>query len=265
MLKAISVSLAMEQALAPKFKFVPKHSDNDPTMQEDPVTGDITIAIKGLKQAQSDKAKAVIEHEMSELIAKVCQNSDVIKAMANDDIPAELLQDVYITRVIKEYLPNESDEDVEAIRQQVAAVMAMSSVGNGKSLLDDTAQSADITTKSTDVGANHFIGLVRKFININELSVDLIDSINPFGHAYQVLSKGLTADVLQKVHGVAKTQRIQMTETEALALWPRIEVFAKDNGRPPSFESPNHLERRLGEALEWLKNKKRESLKQGTA
>ena len=263
MLKAISVSLAMEQALSPKFKFVPKHSDNDPTMHEDPVTGDITIAIKGLKQAQSDKAKSVIENEMAELIAKVCQNPDVIKAMANEDIPAELLQDVYITRVIKEYLPNESEEDVEAIRQQVAAVMAMSSIGNGKSILDEPAQSPDISTKSTDVGANHFIGLVRKFININELSVDLIDSINPFGHAYQVLSKGLTADVLQKVHGVAKTQRIQMTETEALALWPRIEMFAKDNGRPPSFESSNHLERRLGEALEWLKNKKRESIKQG--
>lgn len=263
MLKAISVSLAMEQALSPKFKFVPKHSNNEPSMQEDPLTGDITIAIKGLKQAQSEKAKSVIENEMSELIAKVCQNPDVIKAMANEDIPAELVQDVYITRVIKEYLPNESDDDVEAIRQQVAAVMAISSVGNGKSLLDQPAQSSDPTTKSTDVGANHFIGLVRKFININELSVDLIDSINPFGHAYQVLSKGLTADVLQKVHGVAKTQRIQMTETEALALWPRIEIFAKDNGRPPSFESANHLERRLGEALEWLKNKKRESLKQG--
>lgn len=254
MLKAISVSLAMEQALAPKFKFIPKSGDGSSGKGElDVDTGEIVVGVKGLIEPKSEKAKQVIEQEMDELVAAVCQNPDVIKAMANEDIPGELVQDAYVRKVIEEKYPNESEEDVEAIRQRVAATMAMATVGNAENYTedDDASQGA----------ANGFVGLVRKFININDLSVDLIDSVNPFGHAYEVLSKGLTSELLQKVHGVASTQKIKMTEEEALALWPRIQEFARDNGRPPNFESDIALERRLGEALEWLKNKKREQMR----
>lgn len=252
MLKAISVSLAMEQALAPKFKFIPKTNDDSKgNGEQDPTTGDIVIGVKDLKEPKSERAKQIIEQEMDELVAAVCQSPDVIKAMANDDMPGELVQDVHVRRVIEEKYPNETEEDVEAIRQRVAATMAMASVGNTENSTDDDAKA----------GTNGFVGLVRKFININDLSVDLIDSVNPFGHAYEVLSKGLTSDLLKKVHGAASTQKIKMTEEEALALWPRIQEFARDNGRPPSFESDVALERRLGEALEWLKNKKREQMR----
>jgi superfamily II DNA or RNA helicase len=254
MLKAISVSLAMEQALAPKFKFIPKNSDvSKGKGEQDPTTGEIVIGVKGLKEPKSERAKQIIEQEMDELVAAVCQSPDVIKAMANEDVPGELVQDVFVRRVIEEKYPNESGEDVEAIRQRVAATMAMASVGNNQNQADD-----DDDEKS---GTNNFVGLVRKFININDLSVDLIDSVNPFGHAYAVLSKGLTSELLQKVHGVASTQKIRMTEEEAVALFPRIEEFARDYGRPPNFESDVALERRLGEALEWLKNKKREQMR----
>jgi hypothetical protein len=252
MLKAISVSLAMEQALAPKFKFIPKTNDDSKgNGEQDPTTGDIVIGVKDLKEPKSERAKQIIEQEMDELVAAVCQSPDVIKAMANDDMPGELVQDVHVRRVIEEKYPNETEEDVEAIRQRVAATMAMASVGNTENSTDDDEKA----------GTNGFVGLVRKFININDLSVDLIDSVNPFGHAYEVLSKGLTSDLLKKVHGAASTQKIKMTEEEALALWPRIQEFARDNGRPPSFESDIALERRLGEALEWLKNKKREQMR----
>ncbi|GAC31734.1 DEAD/DEAH box helicase [Paraglaciecola polaris] len=254
MLKAISVSLAMEQALAPKFKFIPKNGDDSKGKgEQDPTTGEIVIGVKGLKEPKSERAKQIIEQEMDELVAAVCQSPDVIKAMANEDVPGELVQDVFVRRVIEEKYPNESEEDVEAIRQRVAATMAMASVGNTQNQSDN-----DDDEKS---GTNNFVGLVRKFININDLSVDLIDSVNPFGHAYAVLSKGLTSELLQKVHGVASTQKIRMTEEEAVALFPRIEEFARDYGRPPNFESDVALERRLGEALEWLKNKKREQMR----
>ena len=194
---------------------------------------------------------------MDELVAAVCQSNDVIKAMANEDIPGELVQDVYVRRVIEEKYPNETEEDIEAIRQRVAATMAMASVGN--------AEDVD-SNEDSEPGSTNFVNLVRKFINVNELTVDLIDSVNPFGRAYEVLSKGLTSELLKKVHGVASTQKIRMTEEEAIALFPRIEEWARDHGQPPSFESDNALEKRLGEALEWLKNKKRERMKaQGDA
>ena len=256
MLKAISVSLAMEQALAPKFKFIPKSNDDSIGRgEQDSNTGEIVIGVKNLKEPKSDRAKQIIEQEMDELVAAICQNTDVIKAMANEDMPGELVQDVYVRRVIEEKYPNETEEDVEAIRQRVAATMAMAAIGNTQNHIEDADEDEG------KGGANSFVGLVRKFININDLSVDLIDSVNPFGHAYEVLSKGLTSELLQKVHGVASTQKIRMTEEEALALWPRIQEFARDNGRPPNFESEVALERRLGEALEWLKNKKREQMR----
>jgi hypothetical protein len=256
MLKAISVSLAMEQALAPKFKFIPKSNDDSIGRgEQDSNTGEIVIGVKNLKEPKSDRAKQIIEQEMDELVAAICQNTDVIKAMANEDMPGELVQDVYVRRVIEEKYPNETQEDVEAIRQRVAATMAMAAIGNTQNHIEDADEDEG------KGGANSFVGLVRKFININDLSVDLIDSVNPFGHAYEVLSKGLTSELLQKVHGVASTQKIRMTEEEALALWPRIQEFARDNGRPPNFESEVALERRLGEALEWLKNKKREQMR----
>ena len=95
MLKAISVSLAMEQALAPKFKFIPKSGDDSSGRgEQDPNTGEIVIGVKDLKEPKSERAKQVIEQEMDELVAAVCQNSDVIKAMANEDVPGELVQDV---------------------------------------------------------------------------------------------------------------------------------------------------------------------------
>jgi hypothetical protein len=258
MLKAISVSLAMEQALAPKFKFVPKREgDLTGIGEQDPKTGEIVVGVKDLKDPKSQRAKEIIDQEMDELVAAVCQSNDVIKAMANEDIPGELVQDVYVRRVIEEKYPNETEEDIEAIRQRVAATMAMASVGN--------AEDVD-SNEDSEPGSTNFVNLVRKFINVNELTVDLIDSVNPFGRAYEVLSKGLTSELLKKVHGVASTQKIRMTEEEAIALFPRIEEWARDHGQPPSFESDNALEKRLGEALEWLKNKKRERMKaQGDA
>jgi len=269
MLKAISVSLAMEQALAPKFKFAPKRPNNpDEGMgEEDPETGEITIGVAGMKEATSDTAKEIIKNQLPELIAAVTQDKNVIRAMADEDTPAEVIQEVHVNRVIEAKYPNETPENIEAIRQQVAAHMAMAAVGNGMASEEahGVLDGFDKASKSgEDAGTKSFVNLVRKFVNINELNVDLIDSINPFGRAYEVLSKGLTSDVLMKVHGVARSQTIQMSEQEAKALWPRIEEFTKDNGRPPSFESPNALEKRLGEALEWLRRKKRESMRQGS-
>jgi hypothetical protein len=34
--------------------------------------------------------------------------------------------------------------------------------------------------------------MANKFINIDELNIDLIDSINPFQQAFEILSKSVT-------------------------------------------------------------------------
>ncbi len=49
-----------------------------------------------------------------------------------------------------------------------------------------------------------------------------------------------------------------MTEEEALILWPKIQVFAKTIGHSPDLNSTDPLERRMAEAIVYLKAKRRE-------
>ena len=50
-----------------------------------------------------------------------------------------------------------------------------------------------------------------------------------------------------------------MTDEEAVILYrDKIPVFMKEHGKEPNLNSPNSLEKRMAEAIIWLKNKKRQ-------
>ena len=50
-----------------------------------------------------------------------------------------------------------------------------------------------------------------------------------------------------------------MTEEEAIILYTtKLEDFIKKNNRQPNIQSNNHLEKRMAEAIIFLKNKKRQ-------
>ena len=51
-----------------------------------------------------------------------------------------------------------------------------------------------------------------------------------------------------------------MTEEEAVALWPRIKAFKSDNKADPSLTSTNPMERRMAEALAWVRDQKRKKM-----
>ena len=53
-------------------------------------------------------------------------------------------------------------------------------------------------------------------------------------------------------------QRIQMTEDEALVLWPRIKRFRAQEGREPNPHAEDPKEKRLAEAHAYIRNKKAE-------
>ena len=75
------------------------------------------------------------------------------------------------------------------------------------------------------------------------------------------MSKSIDADVLKRIHGAIRSKRIQMTEEEATALYPRIKLFKQTQGKEPSLSAADPMEKRMGEALEWLRNKKRERMR----
>ena len=108
---------------------------------------------------------------------------------------------------------------------------------------------------------NNLIKMTGKFINVKDLDIDLIDSINPFQLAYEIMSKAIDADVLKRIHGAITAKKIQMSEEEATVLYPRIKAFKNTHGKEPSLVAQDPMEKRMAEALEWLRDKKRERMR----
>jgi hypothetical protein len=166
-------------------------------------------------------------------------------AMNPEEIPPEVVTQVYVPKVIETKYPDLTPQEVEEVRQHVVANAAFKASCNG----------------GLPELSNNFIKMADKFINVKDLDIDLIDSINPFQLAYAIMSKSVDAEILKRIHGAITAKRIQMTEEEATALYPHIKAFKQTRGREPSLAAPNAMERRLAEALECLRNKKRERMR----
>lgn len=232
MLKAITASLLMEQVLAPNFKFKPKYPDID----EESKSGEIKIG--GLKVPSSARVKDIIENDLNDLKAKILQDDQMLKAMPGNVDP-EVINKVLIPKIIQVKYPDLSDEEVDTVRQYV---VADSVIKNGE---------------FKDIGDKRFIKMANQFVNIDELHIDLIDRINPFQRAFEILSKSVTAHVLKLIKDTIDATRVQMTEEEAIILWPRIKEFITTKGRQPNIESIEPLEKRMAEAIIFLRELKR--------
>ena len=84
-------------------------------------------------------------------------------------------------------------------------------------------------------------------MSVTELDIDLIDSINPFGEAYAILSKSMTEERLKQVSDVIMRKQSKLTPEEAKDLAIRAFRFKKERGRIPSSTSQDAWERRMAE------------------
>ena len=237
MLKAITASLLMEQVLAPNFKFKPKFPDEDDDNSED---DDDTIKINGFKLPSSQRAKDIIESDINDLKAKIMQDDTMLKAMPGNVDP-EVINKVLIPKIIKETYPDLSDEEVESVRQHV--------------VVDSVVKNGTIE----EVGDKRFIRMADSFVNIDDINIDLIDTINPFQKAFEILSKSVTASVFKAIQETIDATRITMTDEEAIILWPKIKNWIAKTGEQPSIQSFDPQERRLAEAIIFLKEQKRKA------
>jgi ABC-type uncharacterized transport system ATPase component len=100
--------------------------------------------------------------------------------------------------------------------------------------------------------------MADRFVDIDELHIDLIDSVNPFQKAYEILSKDVTPKVLKVIQDAIEVTKIQMTVEEALTLYPNKvrEFMKKNNGKQPNINSSNLLEKRMAEAIVFLSSLK---------
>jgi superfamily II DNA or RNA helicase len=233
MLKAITCSLLMEQVLAPSFKFKTKMPDDDTKAKPG------ELKIRGLKEPSSKRVKDIIATDLDDLKASILNDSNMQKAMPGNVDP-EVINKILIPKIIGTKYPDLSEQQAEELRQYVVC--------------DSVMRGAEIK----ETGDTRLIRMANKFVNIDDLQIDLIDSINPFQKAFEILSKTVTANVFKSIMECIAATRIQMTEEEAILLWPKINAFVKTHDREPQMNAYDPLEKRMAEALVFLRHQRRE-------
>ncbi|WP_241986391.1 DEAD/DEAH box helicase [Cryobacterium psychrophilum] len=229
-LKAITASLLMEQVLAPNFTFKTKTGNDDA-----PKPGELRI--KGFKEPSTDRVKQIVKTDLNDLKATILQDDTFAKAAAGSLDP-EVTNKVLIPKIIRERYPDLDEAQVEEVRQQV--------------VVDSVIKNGEMR----EVGDKRFIRMADKFVNIDEIDINLIDSVNPFQRAFEVMSKSVTPSVLRIISDAITATRVEISEEEARVLWPKIQVWAKVNGRKPDVRSDNPMEKRYAEAILFLQRLK---------
>jgi superfamily II DNA or RNA helicase len=279
-LKAIAASLLMEQVLAPRFEFRPKNPHNAPTPGFDygpggydpaktnvgvnPETGRVQLEIKGLAEPKSEEATRICREDLNELITAFVQDKPTIEKglfdgahAGGETLPEELTQ-VRMGKIVKEKFPGLAEEDQEAVRQH--AIAALNLVQQAKQQLLGGAESGG---GSAPPNTSLIDGVRRYALSVTELDIDLIDRINPFGEAYAILAKSMTEARLKQVAEVIAARKVSMTETEAFELATRAKRFKLEKGRLPSLTAMDPWEKRMAEAIAFLKRKVREGSANG--
>ena len=258
MLKAISASLLMEQVLAPRYEFTPKnmgaipgfdygeegYKDGGRNMGVNTDTGQIHVEINGLTTPQTPEATRICKDDLNEVVTSFLQDRTVLERGLFDKentLPEELTQ-LRMGKIVRERYPDLSDTDQEAIRQH--AIAAMNITQQAKLAL---AQ-ADANGGSMG-GGTALIDGVRKFVNVRDLDIDLIDRINPFDAAYAVLAKAMDEKSLRQVQASIAAKKVSIPRDEALELANRARTFKMERGRLPDINSADAWEKRMAEGM----------------
>lgn len=245
-LKAISASLLMEQVMAPKWNFKTKPDDEEKLEKPDkPGDDKHGIKVKGLP-ALNDKTKAIVENDLDTLIATTLSDKNIREAIIGQDT-AGMITEVYIPKVIRETYPDLNEEEVDAVAKHTILTIAT----RGEEI-------------STDDSGNKFIRMSSKFINLDDLDINLISEINPFQRAYEVISKSLTPETLRTIQYAIEDKRCEkITDEEAILLFRKyLPKWREANpGKlAPELTDPDPTARRIAMAIERIRQLKRNKL-----
>ena len=263
-LKAIAASLLMEQVLAPRFEFRPKtparvaqpgldygpdgYKPDGCNVGVDGATGGVQIEINGLAEPESDEATRICREDLNEVVASFVQDTRTVQdGLFNDELPPQETTQQRMGKIIRDKYPDLSDQDQEAIRQRAIAALNLVQMGGVKS----GGGGATSNTALID-------GIRRYVTDVRDLNVDLIDSINPFGEAYNILAKTMNEERLRQVQSVIAGRRVQLSPEEARDLAKRALKFKNERGRLPSITSQDAWERRMAEGIAFLARMKQE-------
>lgn len=242
LLKAITASLLMEQVMAPSWNFRTVKEEQE---RAEGGEGDMrTLIVEGLKPLSSEKTKLIVAAQLDDLKAAILQNDLIVKAMAMDAY-AETINQVLIPKIIRERYVGLNEEETEEVRQRV--------------LLDTVVKGNNIDVQPD---GQRLLRLPNRFINIDKLSINVIDSINPFQRAYEILSKKVNAEMLKIIQDTIAEQKYDMSIEEAIVLFkgPLKDYVASHGGKLPDINDPNLKIRRLAQAYLKIWNQKRRKM-----
>lgn len=255
-LKAITASLLMEQVMAPswKFKTARDYDDNN--------NNDLahTIIVEGLKPLSSVKTKTIVESQLDDLKASILQDDMVVKAISGSTT-AETITKYLVPKIIRERYPDLTEGEVEEVRQHVL----LDTIVKGSDIVNDKGNPITIENNQNEEQeseGNRLIKIANRFINIDKLSINLIDSINPFQRAYEVISKSVDAKTLKVIQDTIAEQKYDMTLEQAIILFkgPLKKYVEEHDGNLPSVDAPDPKIRELAIAFQKIKNLKQRKM-----
>ncbi|MCQ2281055.1 MAG: DEAD/DEAH box helicase family protein [Bacteroidales bacterium] len=252
-LKAITASLLMEQVMAPRWNFRTTLEDIE---AHEGMKGVGTVVVEGLKPLESVKAKQIVAEQLDDLMATILQDVHVQKAISGSTT-VETITKVLIPKIVRETYPELSADDVEAVSHRAM----LSILFNGNEVVDKEGNAVDVSmldNGNQESEGNRFLKLSNRLIDLNKLSINLIETINPFQRAYEILSKNVDADVLRVIQDTLAEMKIDMTQEQAIILFqgPYKQYVAEHDGKKPSSDDPDPKVRELAAAYQKLVNLK---------
>jgi hypothetical protein len=145
-------------------------------------------------------------------------------------------------KIVRDKYPDLSADDQEAVRQHAVAALNLTQKAKGMAMGVTSTDDGEIRANTA------LLDGVRQFaMDVRELDIDLIDSINPWQAAYAVLSKSMSEATLKQVQAAISAKRTKISPDEAKDLAARAVRFKKERGRLPSLTSADAWEQRLAE------------------
>jgi superfamily II DNA or RNA helicase len=254
-LKAIAASLLMEQVLAPRFNFTPKNQgpiegfDYGPEGYKQGQTnvgvneerGLFHFEINGLVEPKSPEATRICNEDLNEVITAFVQDKTALeRGMFDEEVVAQELTQERMGKIVRERYPDLSNEDQEAVRQHAIAALNLTQKAKQLAASGGEGEQERANTALID-------GVRQIAMDVRDLDIDLIDSINPFEAAYSVLAKSMNEATLKQVAAVVSAKRTSLTPEEAKDFAARAVRFKKERGRLPSIDSPDAWEKKLAE------------------
>jgi hypothetical protein len=271
MLKAISASLLMEQVLAPRYEFTPKDTGPRPGFEygEDGYkpggknvgvnteTGAVHLEIPGLKAPASPEATRICKEDLNEVIAGFIQDRLALEqgTLNSENIVPEELTVQRMGKIVRERYPELSEEDQESVRQHAVAVLNITqqaklalAEADARGVREPGAPEYGSST-ATEQGNTSLLDGVRKFVNVRDLDIDLIDRINPFEAAYAVLARTMDEKSLRQIQASIAAKKLSISEEDARDLARRALAFKLERGRLPDINAADAWEKRMAEGV----------------